>query len=251
MPAVAVRRPTRRVKLKVTVAASFSENEKVVPVGVFERLMRATPVARDAISSPTGGRAAFRGQGVPPGGGGGGGGLGWVAFGRGLGFGIGRNGLIGAVGHSPGAFDDEAVVVRRSRRRARRSRSRSGSSRWRSRRSGWRWRLRRPRSSRTRSAPCASPPPPRVPFRVALVSPTPVAAPVVAVGGSTKTHDAPAPPLSRQPPIRAVAPSAESATLVPNSLSPDSPPPVSFPPSWVQVEPERLNTQDAPLAPLS
>src|ERR1700678_231463 len=33
---------TRWVKLKVTVACSLSENEKVVPVGVFAALMRAS-----------------------------------------------------------------------------------------------------------------------------------------------------------------------------------------------------------------
>ena len=60
------------------------------------------------------------------------------------------------------------------------------------------------------------------------------------------THAAPAPPLSPDPPISAVLPSAESATLLPNSPSPVSPVPVSFSPCWVQVDPERVNTHAAP-----
>ena len=35
LPAVTVRPPARRAKLKVTVACSLSENEKVVPVGAL------------------------------------------------------------------------------------------------------------------------------------------------------------------------------------------------------------------------
>src|SRR5580704_16381286 len=37
-----LRPPMRWVKLKVTVACSLSENQKVVPVGVFARLTRAS-----------------------------------------------------------------------------------------------------------------------------------------------------------------------------------------------------------------
>jgi hypothetical protein len=38
LPAVTARPLTRRVKLKVTVASSLSENENVVPIGAFARL---------------------------------------------------------------------------------------------------------------------------------------------------------------------------------------------------------------------
>ena len=121
------------------------------------------------------------------------------------------------------------------------------------------------------------------------------------------THAAPVAVSSSGPPISAVLPSAESATLVPNSPSPVSPragelcallgpgrararehprraragvvagaadqrrvavgrraprcsrirlrrsrpPPVSFSPCWVQVEPERVNTHAAPVCRLS
>ena len=70
------------------------------------------------------------------------------------------------------------------------------------------------------------------------------------------THAAPTPPLSAGPPINAVSPSAESATLLPNSPFPVSPlpslaqlpvqSPTSFSPCWVQVDPERVNTHAAP-----
>src|SRR5580692_2658900 len=60
------------------------------------------------------------------------------------------------------------------------------------------------------------------------------------------THAAPLSLSSFQPPISAVSPSADSATIVPNLPSPLSPPPVSFSPCWVQVEPERVNTHAAP-----
>jgi len=63
------------------------------------------------------------------------------------------------------------------------------------------------------------------------------------------THAAPTclPAVSSlMPPIRAVFPSAESATPMPNWPSPCSPPPVSFGPCWVQVDPERVNTHAAP-----
>ncbi len=65
------------------------------------------------------------------------------------------------------------------------------------------------------------------------------------------TQAAPVLPLSSGPPISAVSPSAESATLSPNLPSPVSPVPVSFSPCWLQVEPERVNTQAAPLSPSS
>src|SRR5215218_6127472 len=78
-----------------------------------------------------------------------------------------------------------------------------------------------------------------------------VAAAVVASGGLTKAQAAPVPLLSRQAPISAVAPSAESATLVPNSPSPAPSSGVSFGPCWVQVDPERKNSHAAPLVLLS
>src|SRR6266511_5465060 len=46
--------------------------------------------------------------------------------------------------------------------------------------------------------------------------------------------------------MRAVEPSAESATLHPNSPLPPSPFPVSLPPSCGQLFPERVNVQTAP-----
>ena len=64
------------------------------------------------------------------------------------------------------------------------------------------------------------------------------------------THAAPRSPLSPHPPIRAVLPSEDSATLEPKSASPIAPPGMSFPPCCVQVEPERVNTHAAP-TPLS
>src|SRR5207249_701374 len=62
--------------------------------------------------------------------------------------------------------------------------------------------------------------------------------------------------LSRGPPISAVLPSEDRATLPPNSPPLQqpavlSPPPVSFSPCWVQVEPERVKTQTAPTPLLS
>ena len=65
------------------------------------------------------------------------------------------------------------------------------------------------------------------------------------------THAAPTPPLSERPPINAVFPSPDSATLQPNSPLPIAPEPVSLEPCWVQVEPERVNTHAAPTRPLS
>src|SRR3954452_14501362 len=66
-----------------------------------------------------------------------------------------------------------------------------------------------------------------------------------------KAHAAPTKPLSVLPPMRAVLPSADRATLQPNSPAPVSPPPVSFVPCWVQTPPERVNAHAAPTAPLS
>src|SRR5262245_28414969 len=69
-----------------------------------------------------------------------------------------------------------------------------------------------------------------------------------------KTHTAPMPPLSSLP-TSAVLPSEDKATLTPKR--PPSPaltsslPPVSLGPCWVQLEPERVNTQTAPVPLLS
>src|ERR1700726_1362402 len=65
------------------------------------------------------------------------------------------------------------------------------------------------------------------------------------------THAAPTKLLSFSPPIRAVLPSADNATLTPNRPAPTSPLPVSFEPCWVQVDPERVNTHAAPTNLLS
>src|SRR5262249_34935050 len=61
-----------------------------------------------------------------------------------------------------------------------------------------------------------------------------------------KIQAAPLCPLSPTPPIRAVLPSAESATLPPKSPAPVSSLPVSLPACWLQTEPVRVNTQAAP-----
>src|SRR2546430_8354620 len=65
------------------------------------------------------------------------------------------------------------------------------------------------------------------------------------------THAEPGP--SSGPPTSAVLPSEDSATLTPKllRLRPLAPVPVSFGPCWAQVEPERVNTHAAPVAPLS
>ena len=75
------------------------------------------------------------------------------------------------------------------------------------------------------------------------------------------THAAPWKELSPLPPIRAVLPSEESATLTPNWPSPLSPvpssaqpvgqSPTSFAPCWVHAPPERVNTHAAPALLLS
>jgi len=53
-------------------------------------------------------------------------------------------------------------------------------------------------------------------------------------------------PSSFGPPTSAVLPSAESATLMPNSAVPSSSFPVSFAPWCFQVPPERVNTNADP-----
>src|SRR2546423_1806972 len=98
-----------------------------------------------------------------------------------------------------------------------------------------------------------------MPNQAAPLSPLPVSfSPCwVQVGPArVKIHAAPTPfppgaALSKEPPIRAVLPSAESATPEPNSLVPLAPLPVSFSPCWVQVEPARVNTHAAPAKLLS
>jgi hypothetical protein len=65
------------------------------------------------------------------------------------------------------------------------------------------------------------------------------------------TQAAPTLLLSAGPPISAVLPSEESATLEPTSAAPISPLQVSFAPCWVQVEPERVNTHAVPTLALS
>src|SRR5438874_13458591 len=64
------------------------------------------------------------------------------------------------------------------------------------------------------------------------------------------THAAPT-PLSPDPPINAILPSAPRATEIPNVACPASPPPVSFPPCCDQDSPERVNTHAAPACSLS
>ena len=61
------------------------------------------------------------------------------------------------------------------------------------------------------------------------------------------THAAPLLPKSLYPPMRAVLPSAESATLRPNRVGLTAPPPMSLTPCWLQVVPARVYTQAAPL----
>ena len=63
-------------------------------------------------------------------------------------------------------------------------------------------------------------------------------------------HAAPIAALSVGPPISAVFPSEESATLEPNSPGPASPLPVSSL-CWVHFSAERVNTHAAPVAALS
>src|SRR3954470_22976931 len=60
------------------------------------------------------------------------------------------------------------------------------------------------------------------------------------------THAAPAEPSSPSPPIRAVFPSDDRATLMPNSAEPLAPVPVSFAPCCVHVPAERVYTHAAP-----
>src|SRR4051794_359884 len=62
------------------------------------------------------------------------------------------------------------------------------------------------------------------------------------------THAAPMPPYPDGPPINAVLPSADSATLSPNPPAPRSPLAVSFPPCCFQAAPARANAHAAPIA---
>src|SRR5439155_1088757 len=65
------------------------------------------------------------------------------------------------------------------------------------------------------------------------------------------THAEPEP--SSGPPISAVLPSEETATLAPNwtALRAVAPVPVSFEPCWLHVSPERVNAHAAPTSLLS
>src|SRR5262245_61530978 len=69
--------------------------------------------------------------------------------------------------------------------------------------------------------------------------------------GLANAQTAPIDWLSSMPPIRAVWPLAESASLKPNAPAPISPLPVSFDPRWVQAVPVRANTHAAPVSALS
>src|SRR5436189_267713 len=64
-------------------------------------------------------------------------------------------------------------------------------------------------------------------------------------------HAAPIVLLSALPPISAVSPSPDSATLVPKELRLLAPVAVSFGPCWRHVLPERVNTHAAPRPPAS
>ena len=61
-----------------------------------------------------------------------------------------------------------------------------------------------------------------------------------------ETHAAPTSSLSPGPPSSASLPSAESATLLPNSPAPASPLPLSFAPCWAHVVVVRRKTHAAP-----
>src|SRR5437588_2271559 len=65
------------------------------------------------------------------------------------------------------------------------------------------------------------------------------------------THPAPVLLLSCQPPISAVPPSPDKATLTPCSAAPTAPLPTSFDPCCDHVDPERENTHAAPVLLLS
>src|SRR5205807_508263 len=65
------------------------------------------------------------------------------------------------------------------------------------------------------------------------------------------THAAPVLLLSCQPPISAVPPSPDKATLTPCSAAPTAPLPTSFDPCCDHVDPERENTHAAPVLLLS
>src|SRR5436305_3574862 len=64
------------------------------------------------------------------------------------------------------------------------------------------------------------------------------------------THAAPM-ESSLGPPISAVLPSPDNATLNPwLAMGPVTPVPTSFDPCWDQVDPERVNTHAAPMPPM-
>src|SRR5262249_25870394 len=72
----------------------------------------------------------------------------------------------------------------------------------------------------------------------------------VVVGGTLKTHAAPALRLSCGPPRTAVL--QDSATEAPCwTLDPTAPVPTSLLPCWLHTPPLRVNTQVAPALPLS
>src|SRR4029079_8139210 len=92
------------------------------------------------------------------------------------------------------------------------------------------------------------------PCRAAPIAPVPTSLLpcwVQVVPERVNTQAAPALTLSPTPPISAVLPSADSATALPCGALPTGPVPTSLLPSWVQVAPERVNTQTAPALPLS
>ena len=71
--------------------------------------------------------------------------------------------------------------------------------------------------------------------RSVVVGAEPGLAPDAADEALLNTQAAPLWPSSSGPPIRAVEPSAASATIQPKEPSPLSPPPVSLPPCWSQA----------------
>ena len=92
------------------------------------------------------------------------------------------------------------------------------------------------------------------PKRPLPLSPPPVSLPPCWFQSPPERVNTQAAPLlssSSGPPIRAVEPSAASATLAPKLPLPLSPLPVSLPPCWLQADPERVNAQAAPLLPSS
>src|SRR5262249_40870169 len=88
---------------------------------------------------------------------------------------------------------------------------------------------------------CVQTPPLRVNTHAAPAAP---AAP--SQNGTDRLHG-----LSPAPPTMAVLPSADNATDVPWRALPTASPPTSFLPCCVQTPPLRVNTQAAPVLPLS